>query len=1078
LKTFYSFYFWLILLIHLAFAHNIHAQATYQQIPIAQKKTPLNEALSQGRVTDILEDERGFIWFATMDGLNRYDGYNVKIFRHNINNTKTISSNGIIKLLEDDKGFIWVLTDNGINKFDPYLEIFYHFDSPSLHSNFFSINDMTIDNKQTLWLGTNSGLFVINSDGKKITPHKLGDFKPYIMSLLADSDDNLWIAYEGKGDVIKYHISTNKYSTLELPYSGDTKYHTIIFHEDENKRIWLITRFINNADLFKTCFIDKKKNKIQKFIQFKDVIIEEELFGSVLSITSFASKNNELWVATTIAGIVKFDLQNNKLIHYPETNIDVKNDWVVEIGKTKLKFDRNENLWIGTSGNGAYLWPKNRNNFNLVNTTLFKESFIQSYRAFCEDDDYYWFGGYFGLSKMAKKDGQITNVAKQVPVYTINNYPGDGDYLLVGSESGGFIKFNKKDGRLLKRNKEFYNKRSEVDDYLIRPYSTLVENDSLVWIGGYNNISRLNFDKSEVKHYCRCNNKWNVLGNIYCIYRDFSGRLWVGSDTKGLAFYADSLDNFVPYITQDSSLGLSNLRINSIAQTSDSSLWAGTSKGLLKFGKHGIHLFTEQDQLPNDFVYGVLVDEEGLLWLSTNNGICCFNPENFIVKSYNVNDGLQDKEFNTAAYFKAKDGRLFFGGVKGFNHFIPSEINDALPKIPIVLTGVKWDGKSVKFSKKELKSSVIKVPAYVDYLRIEFAGLNYINTLGNTYKYKINNDNKWVSLGKNHNIDFHKMLPGVYKLQILVANNSGKWINEPLELKIIVEAYFWETIWFKILSLFIVIILISYTLYSRFKRIKRQKFIVEEEVKSRTNELSISNKNLELAVQTKDKFFSIISHDLKNPLAAAQSVSHELKHCFNAYDAKDQQDMLNIMDSSIVKLNDLLNNLLSWSLLQRNQIVTDFRLQNLRKGVALSIGLLDHVADAKGISIINKIDKDIQVNTDGNIFNTIIRNILSNAIKYTHNGGEIRVCAKLEISRVLIEIVDNGVGISTETIKTLFVPEEILSTTGTNKETGTGLGLILVKDFVKLLGGEIWVESEEGKGSIFIISIPKNKAKH
>jgi len=1061
------------MVIYFLFSPILRAQNKYKEIPIANKKVAINQDLSQGRITDILEDERGFMWFATIDGLNRYDGYDVKIFRHKDGDSTSISNNQINKLVEDKNGFIWIATIKGLNKFDPYREIFYHFGCNISDKGTPEINDVVIDAEQNVWFGTQKGLFFVEA-GKNNVEHIPLDvaFFP-VQSLFVDSENHLWIGNDGK-TIKRFNLSNKVLKHYSFPFNQNTLYSGVVIHEDENKRIWF-SLFVNSnsQNYINTYYFDLGEEKIEQFIQFEESIVAHQLYGSVGNVSSFTSRGNELWVASNTNSITKFDLKNNEVIYYPEF---LNRHRYTEIGKTDVYFDSRGLLWIGTTGEGVYILPEGVNDFNLVNIDLHENLTVKSVRSFCEDKDYYWFSGYFGIAKMDKANGRITNINRGLPAYTLDNYPGDSGFLLVGLEGSGLAKINKVNGAIEYFGKTFYpTSGSNLPWRWI--YSTSCDSNSNYWFGCMNGILKINFEEKTSKAINLGHGDHHFSGSILSLYRDFSGGLWAGSDKKGLAYFSDSLDSFLPYRPEFiKCVGLENIRINSIMQTKDSIFWIGTSEGLLKIDQQNAELYTENDQLPNDFVYGVLEDDDGLLWLSTNNGICSFNPNDLKVKAYNVNEGLQDREFNTGAYYKANNGRLFFGGVNGFNHFIPSEIFQSQTEAPIILTGIKWYNEYIELTKEIVENSEIVIPSNIEYFNIEFVGLNYLNAVGNLYKYKIEEiNNNWISLGAKHEIGFHSLKPGTYHLQILASNNHGKWNQKPFNLEIVVLASFRQTIYFKLLLLSMLIGFLSFIVLRRFRRIKMQKYVVEKMVINRTKELHTTNEKLLKANQTKNQFFSIISHDLKNPLGAAQSVSSELKLHFQTYDAQEQQDLLNVMDSAMNNLGKLLANLLTWSQVQQDMIIAKPENLVLRKSVYGVLATHSQNIHEKNIEVEVNISKGIQVFADKDLLSTIIRNLLSNAIKFTNINGKITISAEVIDDDVVLQFNDNGVGMSEETIEKLFAAGNNISTPGTKREMGTGMGLLLIYDFVKLNKGKIWVNSKEGEGSTFFVSLPRKK---
>jgi signal transduction histidine kinase len=368
---------------------------------------------------------------------------------------------------------------------------------------------------------------------------------------------------------------------------------------------------------------------------------------------------------------------------------------------------------------------------------------------------------------------------------------------------------------------------------------------------------------------------------------------------------------------------------------------------------------------------------------------------------------------------------------------------------------------------------VINIPPDVNYFNIEVAGINYINSQWTKYKYRIKEFGQdWIELGTRHEIGFQSLKPGEYHLEVTASDHGKDWNEDIFKLKIIVQAYFWQTRWFWMIFSLIMIISASLIVRSRFKNIKSQKQRVEALVNIRTKELQTANLELKKANETKDHFFTIISHDLKNPIGAAKSISHELKENFKDYNADDQQEFLNILYKSINSLANLLKDLLTWSRMQQEDIVPHPEEVILLKCVNRTLEVLSQNIQKKELEIKIDISEDLLLWVDKNILSTIIRNLLSNAIKFTPNGGQISISTLHSSQEIIIQFKDNGIGIPDDVLKKLFIPGGVMSHPGTNNEKGTGMGLVLLKEFVDLCNGEIWVESTVGKGSVFFVSLP------
>jgi len=1043
-----------------------HAQNKTLVTPIYHQKIKTKQDLSQGRVNDMLQDERGFMWFATMDGLNRYDGYEIKIYKHN-DKTNSLSNNNINRIIEDKLGNIWIATKNGLNKMDPYSDSFSFISYPDDYQGSNNIVSITVDTNNNIWCCTPEALFFI-SDGNLIMEEKqLFTSSLIFYDLIIDQSNYLWLG-SLNSELIRYDISTNQWETFPIFTKGSTRYDGFIrgFHLADNGTLWFVM-LINQTKTDRTgAFYINTKNpqKVKRFDKFNNknhLTVYSEALGNLTSITT---RGNELWISSFAAGIIKFDLETMDIEIYRDFSaFDLNKEESVR----NILLDKDQNLWIGTNGNGVSVLPFDNQALHLVSRKRNKGFKISSIRSFSEDNTYYWIGGYYGISKMNKKTKEISHLITNFQAYSLNNFPPDTNYLLVSVENDALWLIHK-ETRAYKRYlaypyQKYTSSRSTV-------YCTLMEGDSVCWLGTGDGLAKIIFEKDTTIFYAN-KNAQSLNGKIYSLFRDNKKRLWVGSALNGLGYFNDSLQEVVKYHhPKEDKLMFHGLKINHIIQTKDHVYWLATSSGLLRMTSDSLRFFDEDDNFNNSYIYAVLEGRNGFLWMSTNDGLISFNPHTSMVKLYTVSDGLQDKEFNTQAYYKAKDGLLFFGGIKGLNYFYPNEINTNVEEIPILLSAVTFYNEEVYLCNQNDKELI--VPTDVEFFSVKFAGLKMANSQAIIYKYRIKElGDKWINLGKKHEISFHKLKSGDYHLEILAAYN-GHWNKQSLKMKIIVEAQFWEQFWFPYILALLIIFILLFISYERYNRLKTKKIAIQRQVEERTFDLQIANNKLKKANETKSQFFSIISHDLRNPIQATQSISFELNKNFKNYNTEEQRNLIRIMNSSMNHMSSLLENLLTWSRVQQNMIKVQKTELDPRKIIEAALKPLAQNIKQKQIHLNISIQDTLQIIADKNQMELIIRNLVSNAIKFTQEGGQIDILVYKRKEEIVVEVADNGIGMDKQTVKNLFIPGKITSSLGTNNEQGTGMGLILIQDFVELNQGRISVKSEKDKGSTFFVCFP------
>ncbi len=540
--------------------------------------------------------------------------------------------------------------------------------------------------------------------------------------------------------------------------------------------------------------------------------------------------------------------------------------------------------------------------------------------------------------------------------------------------------------------------------------------------------------------------------------------------------------------------------------------------------------FSTKDGLPGNSISSILIDKDNNLWLATDNGLAKFNQQTKEVVVFDRKDGLQNKILKSWA-IKTIDGEMFFGGPNGFNSFYPEQLkfkkNQNMP--PVVLTGLKIFNNPVKINelinnKVVLNNNLCETRELVlthkeNFFTIEFIALDYTAPEKNMYAYMMEGfDPGWVYCGNKREANYTNLDAGKYTFRVKASNNDGVWNNTGASLQIVILPPWWETWWFTLIVLFAIISVVTSIFFSRIRHFKNQKILLEKLVQEKTSELQQMNALLvnqtdelkrsntllelrqeeieaqseELMVQkesleimnhelndlnaTKDKFFSIIAHDIKSPFNAILGFSELLKENFNKWTDEKKLNTINLILNSSRSLFELLENLLQWSRSQRGIIEYNPEIIELKKTLSNIINLMKANAVSKNIKLDFTLSEDgLALFADKQMLDTILRNLISNALKFTNTGGNVQIRATKNNEFVKIEVSDDGVGIPAELIDKLFSIENNQTTPGTHNEKGTGLGLILAKDFVTKNGGIIGINSTVGKGSTFYFTLPLTK---
>ena len=489
---------------------------------------------------------------------------------------------------------------------------------------------------------------------------------------------------------------------------------------------------------------------------------------------------------------------------------------------------------------------------------------------------------------------------------------------------------------------------------------------------------------------------------------------------------------------------------------------------------------TKEQGLPNNHIYEIIKDKNSDIWVATGKGLCKFDEKQNTFHTFSLEDGLQSLEFNLRAAYLCEDGEMLIGGMNGFNSFYPDSIskNPYYPNM-VFTSFYKTIGTSKEYVNLEESDKVV-LKYNVASFTIEFAALEYTNPEKNNYIYKMEGiSDDWLDIGNRKFVPFSGLQPGEYTFKVKGSNNDGVWNDKEISIQIIILPPWWRSIYAYFAYLILIVLVVVTYVKMRVRKLKHDKKILEQKVMERTmqieeqNQLIVSkNQELEDLIGTKDKLFSIIGHDLRNQFNIIVGFLEVLVSDFKKLDAsKVEYHLVNIANSSKYAYN-LLENLLTWARMQTNMIQYNPETFIVNEKINESLELLKGASEKKNIKIAVNSEEEVTIYADVNMFSTVLRNLVANAIKFSHENGYISIKVKRSDNLCEISVKDDGVGISEQDIRKIFRIDSKHKTLGTKGEKGTGLGLILCKDFVEKNGGKIEVKSELGKGSEFSFTLP------
>ncbi len=1074
------------------FGYNAEAQGDVRFVRLTR-----DNGLSHNNVYSIIQDQYGFMWFATQDGVNRYDGYNFKQFYHEPYNENSLLSNNFGVVLDDDDGYLWFGTYyKGLSRFDPLTNEFKHFvndesdississnhirflakdktgniwiatsggglnklntktfeitrylhnekDTSSISSN--DVNAIVVDEQNNLWIGTNNSLDYLDS--------KSGTFKHIVLgyesfdrrkrlttkALLIDTNGLLWVGTSDglyKMNRSTYKLKHYKYNISKTSSISDDVINVLF--EDSEKKVWVGTE--HGLSLYV-----KEKDF---FVNYRFDITNPHSLSNNRVWSIYEDKSKILWVGTKGGGVNKLDLKRKKfysLAYVPNKPMSLSHPSV-----STIVADTSGSIWLGTDGGGVCAYS------------------IGDFSVSCFDNEF------------SKR-----NLLSDDQIWAATYSPGK---IWLGTHTGGLDVIELLDGKYGIKNYNNTGDSTGISNNQIN--SLLIDNKGFLWIGTRDGLNKM-VDTSETQApyfitYKKDFSNNNSLSDNYitALYQDHEGFLWVGTYSNGLNridLKTSKITSFKSEYNNSKSLGSNN--IHTIFEDHLGNLWVGTSgAGINKLNPDG-HTFTQYHQangLASNEVMAMLEDYSGFLWISTSKGLSQFDPITEQFTNYDISDGLLSDGFNWAAAYQDKNGWMYFGTNSGLVYFHPAQIktNSFVPEIVItsfaLLEDDKWINKDVFISKYNSEENKIELDYSKNIFSIEFAALDFTEPGKNTYQYKIDGINsEWIDYGNKRSIMITNLDPGKYTLRVRGSNNDKVFNNEGVEVSIVVRPPFTSTEGFFFI-VGVVALLIIISAYSFLVKLKTNKILAYKNKQLEQTNLKLldSEKSLKQLNETKDKFFSIIAHDLRNPFNPLLALTELLDEDYHELDEKERRDFIKEIRHGAKRLYDLLENLLHWALSQTRQIKFKQVTIDLGELVQNNIDLLKINAEKKNITIKKNFNGDYHVLADENMLNSIIRNLINNAIKFSEEKTEISVNVEEQDKNYLVEIRDQGIGIHEENLKTIF-RGLTKSTMDNSKGKGSGLGLILCNEFVEKNGGTIWVESELGKGSSFFFTLNK-----
>jgi signal transduction histidine kinase/ligand-binding sensor domain-containing protein/DNA-binding response OmpR family regulator len=1054
---------------------------------VSFKHLSINEGLSQNAVFAILQDSKGFMWFGTKDGLNRYDGYSFTVYQHNSFDPTSISDNYISSLFEDSRGIIWIGTvSGGLNCLHRETETFERIPfNPTSLENFNSSGILSIaeDSTGNIWVGTREGLFRLSFQKGKILK---GNYKQFvrqpgnenslsnnvISALYLDSKGTLWIGTENglnkydteKENFVRYNIYTKN---PKAPASSfDRSVNSI--YESRSGELWLGT-------LSGIVKFERRNGNYKLFPHHYEIF--RYGWGNITQIIE--DNTGKFWLATP-GGLMRFEPVTHLFDYFKNDPFNFRSISYNSISSAYV--DNTGILWFGTSGMGINFYDPKANRFSTFVSKKDPSSRVTGFSVTTvldDDNDFVWIGTAV-LSRWNRKTGEVKSYE------TSSNTPDDfgnssASSIIKSSErkiwlatSEGLYRY---DPSTEKARQYKFNPADSLGLPQKQVYTVFEDNEGNIWIATENFLCRLiNIEKGIFQHF-----RYQP-GPAYneqvrpVIYQDRQGIFWLGTK-DGLIRFNLQTQSFKIYRNDPNKPStLNNNLIKSICADPvqpDKILWIGTAGGGLNrfnIDEETFTYFTENQGLPNNVVYGILPDRKGNLWLSTNKGLSKFNPSRGTFRNYDVLDGLQSNEFNTGAYYLSKRGEMFFGGINGLNYFFPDEIKDNPYNPDIVFTNLKIRDRYIfcKDNTAILQKTISETEQIIlsyddDVITFEFAALDYSAPEKNQYAYKLENFNEdWIYSGSVRTATYTNLSPGEYIFRVKGSNNDGIWNEKGIALTVIVAPPWWGTWWAYILYGLLFLSGLYWIRRYELNRIKLKNQLKLEKVETDTL------RNLD---QVKSHFFANISHEFRTPLTL---ILGQVESVMSSNIENKEKGKLQVANRNARRLLTLINQLLDLSKIESGSMKLKAEQHNIVSFLKSLFYSFESLAESKKITLRFESElENIPVVFDPDKMEKVFYNLVSNAFKFTSANGEIKVSTKIiDSSTVEIKVKDHGIGIPADRLSYIFNRFYQVDSSSTREHEGTGIGLALTKELVELHKGKITVNSKVGEETEFIINLP------
>ncbi|PCK09011.1 MAG: hypothetical protein COA42_06255 [Alteromonadaceae bacterium] len=1088
---------------------DIHPNHRFQAVPNAQLDTI-------GEIISSVQDQDGFIWFGGDSGLARFDGYNIKLYRHVPDNSNSLSSLRIRKLLLDSQQRMWVATDAGLNLYRPQSDDFKRYQHDGQNPSSLSHNKISAlyeDNHGQLWLGTiGGGLNQFQPETDTFVHYKHDSLNPHgirsniIWAIHGDLNGNLWIGVQGHGldrITVKTGFVEHYQYSPDDPQSLSSNDVTSLYIDSQNQ-LWVgtfgggLNRFNREQQTFTRFHLTSNNSTTNNSRSNNSTKNNsQDIKGSTVSDILEDSTGN-LWVVTDDGGL-SLRVKNKNI--FEQVSLSQHFTQAERQGKKirSIYQDRDNNLWLGHSPSGASLSDHYAATFqHFQHHSSNKSSLSDNHiNALTEDrTGNIWFSTKAGIHHLDTETSEITRLntlgaspsgASCLELQPVRSLlvSSIGE-LWIGSERNGACRFNPKTGE-----SSHYRAENNIYSSSVRqlngnssPHLTdstvnILYEDSLknIWLGtNYGGLNKFNRQHNHFTHYPSKDKTGKGISSstITAIFESRSGDFWVGTNS-GLNRLNRETGHITYYKHNPEDLNtLGSDHITAISDDNKGNLWIGTrNQGVNKFDikNHVFSQYTTKDGLASNKINALAEDPNGQIWINTHKGISSFSPGTKKILNYDRRHGFlvtnNSANINANTFRLTQKNDIFIGGSNGLSRFNPNNMPNNHNPAPVVLTELLIFNRPVAINQAGSplqhalnKTQNITLSAQQSVFSIEYAGLNYRLPELNRYAYRLlGRSDEWLHTGATRSATFANLPSGQYTLEIKAANNEGLWSKEPTAtLTITVLPHWWRTWWaYSGLTLIVIgaLALLWFSITNR-REARHQ---------------SALNIRLLMADQTKDIFLINTSQELHAPINGIVGIAESLLDGSGGQLSPVLQQNLHIITDSGRRLSSLVNDILDFSKLRDHTLELKRQPTDLYQIVEEVITLSLPLVATKPIQIKNSVSHQLPaVMADKQRLQQILLNLVNNAIRFTDEGSVVISAVPLQ-QHLWIQVVDTGIGISESKLSSIFSPFEQLDNATGQQYSGSGLGLSVSKELVELHGGVIQVDSVLGSGSTFRFSL-------